>query len=388
MWLVASSSRHGRQRAELLLSCSGSGRRCRDAARAATDVASAALRHRGGPPVGGHRWAGLRFFSEAASQPVPTAGGAPSGGSTGAGSEKKQEPPSSVGNASDSAEAKKPRGWAHFWMCAAGGVAGITFLYYFYKANYSLHQTEILMLAAFRRLPLYWPPGPSEAERHSKLDPEGLPLELFNIFAEWFVLTDVQQAEGVTRDDVLELMQELGFSEEDKPCKQFLQRGESDIEEQRRLSNAGLQESISLLAKLAFPEAGGESKLGPDAADVIRRKFAAMAPVSAGASALQLAMQAPPGRPEAPRDEGGGSGGGSGGAGGGPGAPPVAVSSDSDDVDGLMDEQLERQLEANRLGRMEAELLAKLERLGCLSPGEEARLNDVRERKNRAASAW
>eukprot|EP00439_Symbiodinium_sp_Y106_P001143 s2063_g1.t1 len=120
-------------------------------------------------------------------------------------SEKKEEP--------------KSMGWGLFLGYLSSGIGSVVFLYYFYKARYSLHQTEILLLEAFRRLPLYWPAGPKPAEVNSRWEAEGLPEDIKLAFCEWFVVTDLEEPKGVTRDDVLELFNELGLREEAQPAK-------------------------------------------------------------------------------------------------------------------------------------------------------------------------
>merc|ERR1740129_1926850 len=134
-----------------------------------------------------------------------------------------------------------------------------------------------MMLDWLRSLPFYSAPGPS-ASANSEVDPKGLPHDVVDAFAEWFVYTDLLEANGVTRDDVLELFREMGFSEEEPPCKDYLHRGEGQLEERRRLSGTGLQESVDLLAKLAVSprdaEGGrAESRVGKEALALLRRKL-------------------------------------------------------------------------------------------------------------------
>eukprot|EP00434_Breviolum_minutum_P024339 symbB.v1.2.021494.t1/scaffold1806.1/size131321/9 len=152
-----------------------------------------------------------------------------------------------VESASSTSEEKKedkPMGWGIFFAYMGCGVATVSFLYYFYKARYSFHQTEILIVDALRRLPMYWPPSPHDGEINARTDAEGLPEDIKLAFCEWFVVTDLEEAKGVTRDDVLELMHELGYSDKAQPAKDFLFRGEGHIEEKRRLTCAALQEMI------------------------------------------------------------------------------------------------------------------------------------------------
>mmetsp|Transcript_31712 Transcript_31712/g.73571 ORF Transcript_31712/g.73571 Transcript_31712/m.73571 type:complete len:371 (+) Transcript_31712:50-1162(+) len=277
-------------------------------------------------------------------------------------------------------EKDPPLGWGRFTLYGVSGISSLLFLYYFYKAKYSLHTMELLLLERWRMLPLYPAPGPSAAEENTRIDPQGLPFDLVDAFAEWFVALDLREPSGVTRDDVLELLREMGFGEEEQPCKDFLMRGDGQLEERRRLSGAGLQESIGLLAKLAASPGKDsaeqqQARVGSDSVELLRRKNAGVGSVLNAASALQQAMQMP---------------GASGPlAVGGPTMPPeVPVptrspaqdSAEATDESGV-DDAAQRRMEATRLARLEEGLLAKLERLGSLSPAEEARLRDVRERK-------
>lgn len=273
-------------------------------------------------------------------------------------------------------------GWGIFFAYMGCGVATLSFLYYFYKARYSFHQTEILIVDAVRRLPLYWPPPPRAGEMNSRTDAEGLPEEIKLAFCEWFVVTDLEEAKGVTRDDVLELMHDLGYSDKAQPAKDFLFRGEGHIEEKRRLTCVGLQESLTLLCALRAdaqkklsqePKEGEDPPLVPksdaDALDLLRRKFRRSASVLNSAEQLR---QATAGVPVLPT----------------PAESDVATS----DVEAEtapeevaepkdIDESEDRRLEDLRLARLEDDLLNRLERLGSLSLAEESRLNDLRRQR-------
>merc|ERR1712008_70555 len=103
-----------------------------------------------------------------------------------------------------------------------------------------------------------------------------------------------------TRDDILELFRDLGFDEDHAACKEFLNRGEGQLEERRRLSGVGLQESIDLLAKLALvegasPGSSPDHRLGREAVEQLRRRSKGLGSMLQNASALQQAMQAPVG---------------------------------------------------------------------------------------------
>ncbi|CAK0822325.1 unnamed protein product, partial [Prorocentrum cordatum] len=345
--------------------------------------------------------AGLRRSGAAAGAAAATpvqAAQAPAGGSTAAGSD------GAPGAGGKKEEDKKdgPMGWGKFFLYLGSGVSGVVFLYYFNQANYNLHRTEVLLLERWRRLPLYPPRGPSEAEGNAVVDPMGLPGELVAAFAEWFVAIDLQEPGGVTRDDVLELVRELGLNDEDKDAKEFLNRGEGHMEERRRLSGAGLQESVNLLAKLAMPCEKGAApapcKLGDEALRLLQKKVQrASAAMMAGASALealqqqQMQTQMAAQSQAAPQPAIAGAPGASAPAAAGmlPGtAGQVAVvgafgqasNAVAPEEQDAMDEADQQQLELARLVRMEEGLLATLERRGSLSAAEEARLDEIRAR--------
>lgn len=296
-------------------------------------------------------------------------------------------------NAEKNAEKKKEdepvTSWGVYFLYATGWVSGLTFFYHFYKEDYSLHRTEIAFVNAIRTLPLYYPPVKSVAYANGTVDGEGLSPELVLAFSEWFVSVDMQQTEGVIRDDVLELFREMGFDEFSKPCKRYLERGEGHLEERKRMSGTGLQESLNLLIDLVFnakpeklkegeePPPDPRTLVGPETVEMLRKKVRGVASVSAGASAMQAAMQAQhapqpmapvetmpaifsPVQQDAPK----------------PIAPLHSLSKDDDDDVDDTAEQL--QIEASRLRRLEAGLMQRLENCGSLSSAEEARLRDVR----------
>lgn len=274
-------------------------------------------------------------------------------------------------------------GWGMFWFYFASGVSGISFLYFFYKADFNLHRTELLMLAALRRLPLYWPPGPPAAVVNSLVDAEGLPEDFVAAFCEWFINFDLEEPGGVMRDDVLTLITELGFSEEAKDAKDFLYRGQGMNEERRRLTCVGLQESLTLISKLVKADAkqkdeeseekkaaDAKPKVGPAAVELLRSKIRRTGSVLSGAQTLQQLLPVP----ATPM-------------------PIVSLDKPAESVpkavaratweDDVVDESAENELEARRYERLEAELTARLERLGSLTPAEEARLQEARERRAR-----
>jgi len=279
-------------------------------------------------------------------------------------------------------ETEDRMGWGRFSLYGISSVAGLTFLYYFWRSKYSLHKTELLLLERWMMLPFYPPPGPSTAELNAKVDPKCLPHDMVDALAEWFIATDLRELGGVSRDDILELFRDLGFDEDHSACKEFLNRGEGQLEERRRLSGVSLQESIDLLAKLAVAEGASpgsspDHRLGREAVEQLKRRSRGLSSMLANASVLQQAMQAPMGF--APPAE----------------AAPALTSATTtvtaatggqvqswpeerqaeEDIDDVEHSRMEKA----RLTRLEESLLAKLERVGTLSPAEESRLRDVRE---------
>lgn len=288
-------------------------------------------------------------------------------------------------------------GWLGKTLYGILGVSGLVFVYHFHQAEYGLHRTELLLLERFRALPFYRLPEPPRAEANGSLDQQRLPPDLAIAFAEWFIHTDLQEAGGVVRDDILELFKELGLDEEHKSAKDFLHRGDGQLEEHRRLTGAGLQESITLLSKMSLPEDGSPCTVGAEGVQLLRKKLKVpRAPsVADGAQALQQAMsigstagegaleaaaaqaaaEVSPPAPSFAEPE--------------PAAPtpptsqpaPAALGFGQADDPVEVDDGALRQFEDARLARVEGELLAKLSRQGSLSPAEESRLQDIRHQR-------
>eukprot|EP00928_Gymnodinium_smaydae_P047110 TRINITY_DN31425_c0_g1_i1.p1 TRINITY_DN31425_c0_g1~~TRINITY_DN31425_c0_g1_i1.p1 ORF type:complete len:418 (-),score=104.77 TRINITY_DN31425_c0_g1_i1:62-1237(-) len=355
--------------------CGGHVVGCPERRRAAAAAAAAPLRLR------------LRALSSAAATPAASAAPAESSSSGEAKPEKKEK------------EEEKKSGWGTFLLYLTSGVSSVIVLWHFYKAEYSFHKTEILLVESWRGLPFYWPPGESVAAKNSRIDPEGLHPDVVDAFVQWFLANDLRQPEGVLRDDVLDLVDELGFSEKEKPIRDFLMRGGGELEEHRRLTGAGLQESISLLAQLARlpPPAEGEAarpEVGAAATALFKRKIGGVASVSAGASALMQAIQQPPAAamlpsasaaptPQSPAAVAAAmpTGAAAAQAAAASRASVASSSSSSTEAEGNFDEALQRRMEDARLARQEEELTARLQRNGSLSPAEEARLGDVRRKR-------
>eukprot|EP00913_Durusdinium_trenchii_P004269 g3957.t1 len=197
-------------------------------------------------------------------------------------------------------EESKSMGWGMFFAYFACGAGTVSFLYYFYKAKYSFHQTEILIVDAFRRLPLYWPPTPRDGEMNSRTDAKGLPEDIKLAFCEWFVVTDLEEPKGVSRDDVLELISELGYSEKAQPAKdgQTNHRGDAR-EESLTLLCALRADAETKLAKPQEPKEGEDPMPQPksdaEALEILKRKFRRAASVLNSAEQLR-AWQATAGR--------------------------------------------------------------------------------------------
>lgn len=302
----------------------------------------------------------------------------------------------SSGDGKDNADKKETSsGWGSIVSYIVGAFSGLYFFYHFYKAGYNLHKTEISLLASFRRLPLYYPPSDSDAEGNSALDGGGLSPEIVMAFAEWFVTTDLQQLEGVTRDDVLELFRELGFDDSSKPCKRYLEKGDGMLEERRRLSGAALQESLSLLAELAFapiakveegeePPVNPRELVGSAAVEVMRKKVKGGTSMSSNAAALMQAMKPPDAMIAPPSVTGMASAMPSQSSASETNQPVIAerkveTTMKDSSVDENVDDLQQLELERIRLQRLEQTLLARLERQGSLSAAEEGRLRDVRD---------
>jgi hypothetical protein len=206
-------------------------------------------------------------------------------------------------------------------------------------------------------------------------------------------MMDLQQTEGVIRDDILELLCEMGFDDRSKPCQRYLERGEGILQERKRMGGTGMQESLSLLAELVLRtpppklEEGMEAPPDPrtlvgPGVELLRKKVRGIAPVSAGAQALKMAMQpaeppeplrmsqmvAPALNPQQLQDTQRPSSAGL----------PSKVDDGDDDVENDADQL---RLEAARLKRLEEDLMARLESRGSLFAAEEARLRDIRAQR-------
>lgn len=267
-------------------------------------------------------------------------------------------------------------GWPTFFFYISGGISGTIFLYYLYKAKGNLHKTEVLLLAAFRRLPLYYPPGPSPASKNSELDFKGLPEELAMEFAQWFLAVDLREPEGVTRDLILELLTDLGFDESEKACKNFVLRGDGQLEEEKRMSAVSLQASVRLLSELLLPEADRDeednarrtslmpSETVSSTLQALKRRRGALESFVDKASALQASMFSMQGSKTSNNSDS-------------PLSPPETL----DAFDDGFDETQQNRMEVSRLERVEEGLLKNLEQRGSLSPAEESRLSETRNRK-------
>lgn len=286
-----------------------------------------------------------------------------------------------VAKSEEKIEEKKPMGFGMILLWAFTGIGCILFSYYFKQAKYNLAKTEATLLDRCRGLPFYWPPGPKPSSKNSLLDACGLPSDVATAFTEWFIVNDLQGEAGVSCDDVLELLRELGFEESDPACKAFLARG-TGRQEHRRLAGCGLQEALALLAEVAVPvgaRGGGgwgsgsrpaliRERLGPEAAELLKRKLGGVSPVLSSVSWMQQAMTSPSG----------GNVGSSAVPFAAPAAQAFGRAGDMSEVDD-MDEETHRQLEIVRLERIEAKIMQRLQRAGELTPAEEGRLRDARE---------
>lgn len=293
------------------------------------------------------------------------------------------------------AEEEGPITWSKFFLYIGSGISGLIFLWYFRKARYSLHQTEVLLLERWRQFPLYPPPDPPAGELNSKLDGKGLPPDLVMALSEWFVHKDLLEAGGVVRNDILELMEELGLDETHKAAKDYLHRGEGRLEEHRRYTGTGLQESITLLSLMAYPEEGNkEGKVGvlinfDEATTVLRGKLPQRGPsVVDGAKALQqlkgggtsLAASMAATQTESAGTPS--SLASSSTSSPKPIVPDAGTMHQEVDLGGDAEAEL-RRMEDARLASVEEGLLNRLNRQGALSPAEESRLQEVRLQRSK-----
>lgn len=265
---------------------------------------------------------------------------------------------SSAAAASDDSDEPLVR-WGIVSMYVSGIVFGIVFAWHFRKAKYDLHQTDLLLLETWKRLPLCPALEPSEAELLSRIDAGMSNTEVTKLFSEWFVSMDAYSG-GITREGILQLVEELGFNKEDKACQAFLMYGEGRTMEQRRRSGAGLQESVGLLELLGVQ--------GDEAVNLLRAKLGSgkflpgdgkflfdggSSMFNAVTSAAGSTQSILPGR-----------------------APPLLPELTTDDD---IDAREYIGLERARLARAQDALLKQRERRGSLLPGEESRLRDLQE---------
>jgi len=196
-------------------------------------------------------------------------------------------------------EEKEPRSFGNKVFLAFGGIGGLYLSYLFYKAGFSIKQTEVLLLERFRELPLYWPPGPGVAVTNSKVEQGLLSDNTFDILARYFILTD-SRCDGITRDGVLILIDEelelLG--EGVKIVDQFIQQGTGDSTERKRRSQVGLAEFVefidSIITHLGVPDKKFPERPIRKREDVetdIRNKLKNMMPTTLSFNALtQMSM--------------------------------------------------------------------------------------------------
>merc|ERR1712137_146337 len=175
---------------------------------------------------------------------------------------------------------------------AVRAVAALVLLFGAHLSDYSINKADLLLVKQFRQLPLYWPPSQTQTERNCTIDSKGLPPDLVNVFAEWFVAADAQMPEGLTRDDIIVLVEEFGFAGDLVPCKDFVHRGEAHLAERRRFLCAGLQESVTLISRLAFPE---DKKIEvpslDDAVEILKKKVELVNTTTRAAHATMMGME-------------------------------------------------------------------------------------------------
>lgn len=156
---------------------------------------------------------------------------------------------------------KKPMTFGRFVLYATGVVSGATFSYYFYQAGGNLHKTEILIGKKLAQLPFYYPPGPSQSEKNSTLPTVSLSPEFVDQISAWFISQDSSLPEGLTREDVLSLVAELGLlvndasTDDNTPTKKlestFIEKGRGRLTEHKRLSGVSLPETLEFIDQLS-----------------------------------------------------------------------------------------------------------------------------------------
>ena len=187
-------------------------------------------------------------------------------------------------------EAKRPMTFGRFLLYATGAVSATAFSYYFYKNDFNLHKTELAILAKLAELPLYYPPGPSESEKNTRLPQVVVPQGLVDQLSAWFIHKDTVLKDGVRRNDVLELFAtlELVDPEKDgekwsigdeefrklisKSVSSFIEKGRGRLTEYKRLSGVSIQETIQLLNDMLLHH----ESVSPSIADSVGEKLHAI----------------------------------------------------------------------------------------------------------------
>jgi len=299
------------------------------------------------------------------------------------------QPAGGLGATSDPPkEDKKAKGWPPLWSKVLSVISGIFFLYYFYQAGGDIEKTRSLLYERYVSLPFYWPPETrtQKAAKLTTFDTQGLPSALAQAFMDWFVASDAQSIEGITRGSIIELMRDLGLGSDGcLAFTAFLQLGAGLLDDDR-LTSPGLQESISLLSQLVLaPEKPRRGDELDKATARLKQKLGGSSitgfgPLMGLRQAPDFSKLAPPHpavRGHTPEAAGADSASSANAA---LRARALIANDDEDDEVGL-DEGQYRRMEDNRLRRIEGTLLQQLERNGTLTSAEEVRLNEVRRQR-------
>ena len=172
------------------------------------------------------------------------------------GSEEQQQ--ANSGNANDPKPEKEASPWT---VPRFAGVCFTTFGslyigYNIYKCNGNLGKAEIRIIGQMKKMHFYPPPGPSAAERNTRVpDLNHMDNETKHYLSHYFIHFDAQKSgNGFTREDTLEIIDAAGFHEDSEACKDFLMRAPGFIEERKRMASCSLSELLLLVDTLMAAE--------------------------------------------------------------------------------------------------------------------------------------
>ena len=174
------------------------------------------------------------------------------------GSEERQQADNGRTHANDSKPEQEASPWTvpRFAGVCFTTIGSLYIGYNIYKCNGNLGNAEIRIIGQMKKMHFYPPPGPSIAERNTRLpDLDHVDDETEHYLAHYFIHIDAQKgACGFTREDSLELIDAAGFNEDSEACKDFLMRAPGHIEERKRMSSCSLNELLLLVDALMASE--------------------------------------------------------------------------------------------------------------------------------------